>query len=131
MEHGTHASHGLSHYFSHDNLHIVLDGQFEQIQADTLMEVLRGNQEHCKRIFIDVRRVAHSQPSAVTSFKSSLRLQGVGPERVYFKGNLGFDLAINGNKVLIVKKEDAILRHEKKYVCKGNCAHCTCGHHHH
>ncbi|MBQ9407469.1 MAG: squalene cyclase [Desulfovibrio sp.] len=119
---------GLTHHFSHDNLHIAVDEQFDHPQADALMEILRGNQARCKRIFVDVRKVAHSRPSAVAAFKSSLRAQVTEPGRLFFKGMLGFDLGINGNRVLIVKKAAAAAPKEKKHVCKGNCSHCTCGH---
>ncbi len=122
---------GLTHRFSHDNLHIALSEHFEQPQVDALIDMLRGQQTHCNRIFIDVRKVTNPQPSAVAAFKTSLGSLSVGPERVFFKGKLGFDLAVNGNKVLIVKKANQERSEEKKHVCKGNCAHCTCGHHKH
>ena len=121
----------LTHHFSHDDLHIALSERFEQPQTDALMEMLRGNQTRCRRIFIDVSKVTHPHPSAVAAFKTSLSAQCVGPERVYFKGRLGFDLAIDGNRVLIVKDASRQKHDPGKHVCKGNCAHCACGHHHH
>ena len=124
-------AHGLTHHFSHDNLHIALSEQYEQPEADALIEMLRGKETQCKRIFIDVQKVVQPHPSAVSAFKTSLSALRIGPERVFFKGKLGFDLAINGNRVLIVKKATHERHEGKKHVCTGNCAHCTCGHHQH
>ena len=114
---------GVSHRFSHDNLHISLDTQFNTPQANALMELLHCNHESCKRIFIDVRRVSNPHPSAVDALKTSLLLGGFGTEQVVFKGKTGFDMAVSGNRVLIEQK--------KEHVCKGNCANCKCGHHKH
>ena len=78
----------LTHHFSHDNLHIALSEQFEQPEADALIEMLRGKETQCKRIFIDVQKVVQPHPSAVSAFKTSLSALRIGPERVFFKGKL-------------------------------------------
>lgn len=116
----------VTHRFSHDNLHIALDTHFDPPQADALISLLHGNQARCKRIFIDVRRVSHPHPLAVSALKTELRLQGLGSGRVIFKGQCGFDLAVNGNRVLLLKERPG---HAGGHVCKGNCAHCKCGRH--
>ena len=117
---------GVTHRISHDNLHIALGGHFDQPQAEEVITLLHGNQNRCNRIFIDTRQVAQPNPAAVERFKSSLRLQGLGSGRLIFKGERGFDLAINGNRVLLLKKPSH--DHERGHVCKGHCAHCRCGH---
>ena len=40
-------------------------------------------------------------------------------------GKRGFELAVDGNLVLIPKKPDP----SKKHHCCGKCAHCRCGRH--
>lgn len=133
MEHATTLSTRLTQRRTQDTLHIALDGPFGQPQADALLEILRGQEAECKRIFIDVRRIAPPQPAAVASFKSSLQSQGLGTGKLFFKGKQGFDLAINGNRVLLLKEKPAREPREKRekgHVCKGNCPHCRCGHHH-
>ena len=114
---------GLSHRFSHDNLHISVSSRFDPPQANALIKLLQCNQANCKRIFIDVRHVADPHPSAVDALKTSLLLGGLSTERIVFKGKSGFDMAVTGNRVLIEQK--------KEHVCKGNCANCKCGHHKH
>lgn len=111
----------VTHRFSQDNLHICLNDQFGPRQADAVIDLLRINHMNCKRIFIDVRQVHQPIPSAVSTFKDSLILGGLGTEQVIFKGKTGFVMAVDGNRVLI--------QQEKKHVCKGNCANCKCGHH--
>lgn len=112
---------GLTHHFSHDNLHISLASRFDPPQASALIELLHCNQTSCKRIFIDVRGVDNPHPSAVDALKTSLLLGVPSADRIIFKGKSGFAMAVNGNRVLVEQK--------KQHVCKGNCANCTCGHH--
>ena len=114
---------GLSHRFSHDNLHISVSSPFDPPQASALIELLQCNQANCKRIFIDVRHVTDPHPSAIDTLKTTLLLGNLSAERIVFKGKSGFDMAVSGNRVLIEQK--------KKHVCKGNCANCKCGHHKH
>ena len=121
-EHGT-PDFQVTHRFSHDNLHISLQDPFGPPQADAVIALLYGNQHACKRIFIDVRRVSRPHPRAVDALKNSLLLGGLSTEQIVFKGKTGFDRAVNGNRVLIEQK--------RSHVCKGNCAHCKCGHHKH
>ena len=111
----------VTHRFSHDNLHISLNDQFDSPQADAVIALLQHNHMNCKRIFIDVRQVHRPNPPAVDILKSSLLLNGFNKEQVIFKGKSGFAMAVSGNRVLI--------QQEKKHVCKGNCANCKCGHH--
>ena len=75
---------GLSHRFSHDNLHISVSSRFDPPQATALIELLQCNQANCKRIFIDVRHVANPHPSAVDALKTSLLLGGLSTERIVF-----------------------------------------------
>ena len=53
---------GLTHRFSHDNLHISVSSRFDPPQANALIKLLQCNQANCKRIFIDVRHVADPRP---------------------------------------------------------------------
>ena len=105
----------VTHRFSQDNLHICLNDQFGPHQADAVIDLLRINHMNCKRIFIDVRQVNQPVPSAISTFKDSLILGGLGTERVIFKGKAGFVMAVDGNRVLI--------QQEKKHICKGKCGH--------
>lgn len=43
--------------------------------------------------------------------------------KLFSRGNSGFALAVSGNKVLLVPEKKP-----EGHVCRGNCAHCRCGH---
>ena len=92
---------GLSHRFSHDNLHISVSSRFDPPQATALIELLECNQANCKRIFIDVRHVANPHPSAVDALKTSLLLGGLSTERIVFKGKSGFDMPWSSCGVMV------------------------------
>ena len=113
----------VSHRFSHDNLHICFTSRFDPPQADVLIKLLQQYYQSCKRIFIDVREVKQPNPAAVAILKTAFLRASYAPQQIVFKGNSGFALAISGNKVLLVPEKKP-----EGHVCRGNCAHCRCGH---
>lgn len=126
---------GITFRFSHENLHIRVENNFDQPQANAVIDLLRCNHKKCKRIFIDVRRVIQTHSLAVDALKSLLQHNGPCPEQVHFKGKTGFGMAVSGNRVLLLPEKpprDASA-HEphEKHVCRGNCAQCRCGRHKH
>lgn len=79
---------GLSHRFSHDNLHISVSSRFDPPQATALIQLLECNQANCKRIFIDVRHVA--DPTLCHRRPQNLAAAGrLSTERIVFKGKSG------------------------------------------
>ncbi|WP_022655488.1 hypothetical protein [uncultured Desulfovibrio sp.] len=113
----------VSHRFSHENLHIRLNTRFDPPQASILISLLQRYHQSCKRIFIDVRQVEYPDPLAATALKTAFLHASYEPQRIVFKGNSGFALAVSGNRVLIVPEKK-----REKHVCRGNCANCRCGH---
>lgn len=113
----------VSHRFSHDNLHICFTSRFDPPQADVLINLLQQYYQSCKRIFIDVREVKQPNPAAVSILKTAFLRASYAPQQIIFKGNSGFALAISGNKVLLAPEKKP-----EGHVCRGNCAHCRCGH---
>ena len=113
----------VSHRFSHENLHIRFNTRFDPPQVDILINLLQRYHQSCKRIFIDVRQVEQPNPLAVTALKTAFLHAAYEPQRIVFKGNSGFALAVSGNRVLIVPEKK-----REKHVCRGNCANCRCGH---
>lgn len=110
----------LSHRFSHDNLHIRLEGPLEMPQAEELVRFLQNHQESCQRIFLDVRGITHVQPDAAENIRTFLQQGGIAGERVHFKGENGFLMAATGNRILTVPAS------KKEHACKGNCPNCRC-----
>lgn len=113
----------VSHRFSHDNLHICFTSRFDPPQADVLINLLQQYYQSCKRIFIDVCEIKQPNPAAVAKLKTAFLRAAYAPQQIVFKGNSGFALAISGNKVLLVPEKKP-----EGHVCRGNCAHCRCGH---
>lgn len=113
----------VSHRFSHDNLHIRFTSRFDPPQASVLINLLQRYYQSCKRIFIDVREVEQPNPVAAAALKTAFLHADYEPQQIVFKGNSGFALAVSGNKVLLVPEKKP-----EGHVCRGNCAHCRCGH---
>ncbi|EFL85379.1 hypothetical protein HMPREF1022_01128 [Desulfovibrio sp. 6_1_46AFAA] len=113
----------VSHRFSHDNLHIRFNSRFDPPQASVLINLLQRYYQSCKRIFIDVREVEQPNPVAAAALKAAFLHADYEPQQIVFKGNSGFALAVSGNKVLLVPEKKP-----EGHVCRGNCAHCRCGH---
>lgn len=111
----------LSFRESAHNLHITVGHTLDTAQAEAIMRLLRTRKDSCQKFFIDVRQVTHLEDEAVTRLRASLPHGPVGMQRIAFKGRLGFDLAVGGNKVLIVPDN-------AKHVCRGTCPDCKCGH---
>ena len=116
---------GVAHRISHDNLHIKC-ASFNQDQANTVMGLMQKFHSACRKIFIDVRDVQPKE-SVAANFKASLQKSTIAPSQIFFKGQSGFDLAINGNRILLQtakqKKQDLPLK-EAKHTCCGKCKHC-------
>lgn len=103
------------------NLHINVGQTLGMAQAEGIMQLLASRKDTCKKFFIDVRQVTHLDREAAGSLRAALPHSPVGMQRIAFKGRLGFDLAVGGNKVLIMPEN-------AKHVCRGTCPDCKCGH---
>ena len=122
---------GVAHRISHDNLHIKCQS-FNQDQVNTVMGLVQKFQKDCHRIFIDVRDIQNPSQTVAANFKSRLENSLVSPSQIFFKGNSGFKLAINGNRVLVQSSNPHQKPKHKKdgqHVCCGKCKHCHCHDH--
>ena len=59
------------------------------------------------RLFVDVRHLQSVGESTVSGVRRVLSGSPVPASRVYFKGEQGFAIAENGNKVIVYRKPDA------------------------
>lgn len=103
------------------NLHIDVGRTLGAAQAESILQLLAGRGDTCKKFFIDVRRVTQLDHEAADSLRAALPQSRVNMQRIAFKGRLGFDLAVDGNKVLIMPEN-------AEHVCRGTCPDCKCGH---
>ncbi|MCR5813654.1 MAG: squalene cyclase [Desulfovibrio sp.] len=124
------AKQDISHRISHNNLHIKCTA-FEQQEANTVLGLMQKFHKNCQRIFIDVRDIAKPGRSVAQSFKNALSTCAIAPQQVIFKGSGGFDLAINGNRVLVKAPAEKTKAKPKGHVCCGRCKNCHCHDHEH
>ena len=106
---------------SASNLHIDAGQTLGKAQAEGILHLLSSHGDACKKFFIDVRQVTHLDHEAADSLRAALPQSRVSMQRIAFKGRLGFDLAVDGNKVLIMPEN-------AKHVCRGTCPDCKCAH---
>ena len=116
------------HKFSHNNLHIKCSS-FGQSEANTVMGLMHTFHKECDRIFIDVREIPSPKTSVANAFKTALTNCQITPKQIFFKGQEGFNLAINGNRVLV--QTGKTRPKPKGHTCCGKCAHCHCHDHDH
>ena len=108
---------GISHRISQRHLHIHCD-RFETPQACAVMNLVRHFRETCNRIFIDLREAGRPHPAAARGLRAAFRQARLAPQRVVYKGAGGFDLALDGNRVIVFERP--------KKACCGDCARCGC-----
>ena len=111
-------------HFSNHNLHIRCDS-FEPSQAHSVLALVGSYRDVCPHIFVAVQGVQEMDAAVAAHFKSSQLKTQLRPRQLIFMGKRGFELAVDGNLVLIPKKPDPA----KKHHCCGKCAHCHCGKH--
>ena len=101
---------------SNRDLHVRLAGSFHIPAAQELGKLLRQRYTGAGRVFFDVRELDAPKAEQHTLFRQCIG--PVPPEKVYFKGELGFALAIEGSRVLLMKKGSCR--------CQGACKTCAC-----
>jgi hypothetical protein len=101
------------------NLHLRLQGLFDGSSAWELINLIHGQYDGQGRVFVDTKGLAEVHPSGSQILQSNLD-QGIIPfNNIYFKGEMGRELAPSGCRVLVQK----ILPSLK---CKGRCRNCQC-----
>lgn len=128
------ANASVSHRVSHGNLHINVAGEFALSHVSAVHGLLERHYADCKRVFIDVRDVEGLTPLAQVHFKAGMPSLAPDPHKIFFKGKTGFDLALNGHRVLITPEapqqhahsHHAHGHHGHGHACKNNCPNCKC-----
>lgn len=92
----------ISLHFSNNNLHIRCDS-FEPSQAHSILALVGSYRDVCPHIFVDVQGVQEMDATVAAHFKSSQMKTRLRPRQLIFMGKRGFELAVDGNLVLIPK----------------------------
>ena len=83
------------------------------------------------RLFVDLRELDSVSDQDTASLRRVLASAPIPPQGVFFKGTLGFAVAVDGNKVLVERGKGAIPAdaearfHKRSVGCTGH--HCHCG----
>ncbi|MCP4691211.1 MAG: peptidylprolyl isomerase [Desulfobacterales bacterium] len=102
---------------SNGNLHLQARGDFDGSAACQLINLLDEQYNDKGRIFIDTQNLCKICPFGCSAFQSKLKISRVPADRLFLKGEKGFEIAPKGSKVIVVDKE-------RRCRCKGNCANC-------
>ena len=99
------------------NLHLRLKGLFDDSSAWELINLIHGWYKGRGRVFVDTKGLAEIHPSGSQVLKSNLD-RGIIPfDNLFFKGEMGHQLAPSGSRVLIQNKIPACR-------CKNKCKNC-------
>jgi len=101
---------------SNGDLHLKPRGDFDGSSALELLNLIRNRYDGKGRVFIDTKHLHNVCPFGCNTFRFGLNLNLLPAERIFFKGEKGFDIAPNGSKVIVAKKHE----------CCGNCKNCSC-----
>jgi hypothetical protein len=92
-------------YNSVGNLHISLFGEFNGMCAWALLKIIKRQNAGHGRVFVNTAGIGKILPAAVVLFKDHMPQQSVPSDWLYFKGEKGFQIAPDGSRVLICKKD--------------------------
>ncbi len=109
---------------SNGNLHLHPSGNLDGSSASVLLKFLHEKYEGIGRVFIETGNIDNVHPFGCHTFKRNLDRKRLPADRIYFKGEKGFQIAPAGSRVLIPGGG-------KTCKCHGRCENCKCGNKHH
>jgi hypothetical protein len=86
------------------NLHISVSGEFNGQCAWELFKTIWRQGQRAGRVFVDTAGLHTISEESVSLFKSHLKPKRMRPDWLYFKGRKGFQIALDGSRVLIINK---------------------------
>ncbi|MFP4396827.1 MAG: hypothetical protein ACLFPY_01945 [Desulfonatronovibrio sp.] len=101
------------------NLHIRLEGVFDQYSAASLGQVLLKEEPDCHRFFIDTNGLRRVEPVGAEALHALMRHSSDLTSRIIFKGSNGRIMATEGQLVLIARQAHGC-------GCAGKCKVCKC-----
>lgn len=104
---------------SNGNLHIRPKGDFDGTSAWELIHLMRDKYDGKGRVFIDTHHMRKMHGFGCSTFRCRFHQGGVPARCLFLKGEKGFEMAPDGSKVLVFKKEHPC-------GCNGDCTNCRC-----
>ena len=115
---------------SNGNLHLRPKGDFDGSSACELLNFIHDKYNGKGRVFIDTKYLHRLCSFGCDTFRCGLNCALLPPDRIFFKGKNGFEIAPNGSKVIIASEQskNGYKRgHNAKHRrCSGNCKNCKC-----
>lgn len=102
-----------------DNLHVNPSGNFNGSSASELVNLIHEQYDGKGRIFVDTRNLRAMCPFGCTTFQCRLNQNRVPANRLFFKGEKGFEIAPEGASVIVTDEK-------RRSRCNGDCANCPC-----
>jgi hypothetical protein len=113
------AKFSIEHKTSNGNLHVRPRGVFDGSSAWQLINLLHEKYDGKGRVFIDTHNLHDIHPFGCNTFRCKLDMNMLPANRLFFKGERGFEIAPKGSKVIVAPKS-------RQCKCSGNCAGCRC-----
>lgn len=121
----------LEYRMSHGNMHIDLEGNFDQSSAKQFITCLTKAYEGTGRVFVDTAKLKELSESGIQYFRDFLSTTKLLAHNLYLKGEQGFQLVPNGSKVLLVApKSKEKSNHVSGCACGGTCGGANAKHDH-
>jgi len=108
----------IKHRKSGGNLHIHPEGDLDGSSAFQLANLIRKKYDGKGRVFINTDSIKEIFPFGKSVFQGQLDFKTLPADRLFFKGKKGFEIAPNGSRVIISRKQ-----HQCK--CNGDCRNCA------
>ena len=99
------------------NLNVSLKGDFDGSSAWELIHLLHEQYDGEGYVFIDTKQLRTIRPFGGDTFRNCFNPGRLPKNRLFFKGEKGFEIAPTGCKILVVPK---------RRTCDGTCRVCTC-----
>ncbi|MBF0377735.1 MAG: HD-GYP domain-containing protein [Desulfamplus sp.] len=118
---------------SNGNLHLYPKGDFDGSSACELLNFIHDRYSGKGKVFIDTNHLHRLCSFGCDTFRCGLNSSLLPPDRIFFKGKNGFEIAPNGSRVIVAsenKKDEHqnSIHKDREHKCSGNCKNCKCSH---
>lgn len=94
----------LTHRENAGNLHITITGEFNGQCAWKLLSTVDEYYRLPGRIFVQTENITTIYEKGLALYRQLYNEQRIPLKNFYFKGELGFKIALNGQRILLPKK---------------------------
>ncbi len=94
----------LTHRENAGNLYITIAGEFNGQCAWKLLSVIDEHYRLPGRIFVQTKDITAAEEKGIALYRRLYNERRIPLKNFYFKGELGFKIALDGQRVLLPKK---------------------------